>query len=88
MSHFVHAQGVPLLVSPQLLRSKGLGQIDLAIFHKQQLNIYEVKKTLPTIFSGPNTVQRRRLLRTQKFLAEIFKCPTHLVWIDENFCKS
>jgi hypothetical protein len=88
LSRFVHSQGVPLLISPHLLRQKGMGQLDLAIFQKQQLYLYEVKKTLRPglVISFP--AQRRRLAKTQNYLANLFKCPTRLVWIDENFCKS
>jgi hypothetical protein len=65
-----------------------MGQVDLAIFSKGQLQIYEVKKTIRPSFAQSYVSQRRRLAKTQNFLAQIFKCPTHLVWIDENFCKS
>lgn len=70
-----HAKGVPLLISPALLRERNLGQIDLARITKQKngffLEIGEVKSSL----IGCEVYefrQRQRLLKAQQFLSSLF----------------
>lgn len=70
-----HGQGTPLLVSPQLLRSRSLGQIDLARIRKDKegwlLEIGEVKSSEV----GEEQFlrfQKSRLMNAQKFLAGLF----------------
>ncbi|MCM2348480.1 MAG: hypothetical protein NDI69_00575 [Bacteriovoracaceae bacterium] len=70
-----HAQGTALLVSPQLLRSRSLGQIDLARIRKDKdgwlLEIAEVKSSEV----GEEQFlrfQKSRLMNAQKFLAGLF----------------
>lgn len=68
-----HQEGLPLLVSPVVLRSRGLGQIDLARFVKgpeMVLEICEVKSS--KLGSQSMREQRRRLLQASAFLASVF----------------
>lgn len=75
ISRTFHSLGFPLLVSPQLLRTRSLGQVDLARITKDQhgwlLEIGEVKSS--TI--GEELFQRHQKLRltaSQKFLSGLF----------------
>ena len=78
-----HAEGTPLLVSHQLLRSRDLGQIDLARVRKDRggewlLEIGEVKSSIigsEMMIRG----QRARLFGSQKFLSGIFGFPSRLI---------
>lgn len=74
-SKVFHAEGSPLLVSPLVLRSRDLGQIDLARIRKDKidwlLEIGEVKSSQvgqEQLLRG----QKIRLLNSQKFLSGIF----------------
>ena len=59
----------PLLVDPTLLRSFGLGQVDLAFFQREKIVIVEVKGR-----AHPNNKQYMRIYRTAHWLGELFKC--------------
>lgn len=70
-----HSEGAPLLVSSLVLRSRDLGQIDLARIRKDKsdwlLEIGEVKSSQvgqEQFLRG----QKQRLLNSQKFLSGIF----------------
>jgi hypothetical protein len=70
-----HREGMALLVSPQLLRERQLGQIDLARLRKDSqgwiIEVAEVKSSeigLEMILRG----QRSRLFSSIKFLSGIF----------------
>lgn len=70
-----HSVGCPLLVSPQLLRTRSLGQIDLARIIKDQhgwlIEIGEVKSsTIGEEFFHRH--QKIRLTASQKFLSGLF----------------
>ena len=76
-----HATGIPLLVSPALLRLRNLGQIDLARLKKDQqgwmVEIGEVKSSV----IGEEQMERfqkKRLYSTQHFLAGLFGYRTKL----------
>ncbi len=84
-----HREGIPLLVSEELLRSRNLGQIDVARFQSswagQILEIAEVKSSQ----TGEDQMQRRqnrRLKQSMQFLASLFGRPARLVLIkpEEN----
>ena len=65
----IHKKGIPLLVSPLLLRSYGLGQIDLAIFEKNELvKIFEVKSSIPVV----SVSQNKRIKKAAEFIGLIF----------------
>lgn len=89
-----HSEGIPLLVSPQLLRTRDLGQLDLARLRKVKeewrIEIAEVKSSqtgMVAILRG----QRRRILSAANFLSGIFGYPavfkvlTKEVIPEENF---
>ena len=62
-------KGIPLLVSPLLLRSYGLGQIDLALFEKNDLvKIFEIKSSIPAVSLN----QRKRIKKAAEFIGLIF----------------
>ncbi|MBG08659.1 MAG: hypothetical protein CME68_07865 [Halobacteriovoraceae bacterium] len=78
-SRFFHERGVPVLVSQDLLRKRGLGQVDVCFFKKERgriiLKLIEVKSSPHTFFSQK---QRRRLLGACSFLSKVFNVPSSL----------
>ena len=68
-SSYLHAQGVALLVDPALLRARGLGQIDVAIFTSYSIKIFEIKASSGARLS---VKQRCRLRASGDFLAQVF----------------
>ncbi len=63
-----HSMYQSLLVSDKSLRSRNLGQIDIAFFAKNQLVVLEVKSS--------GTIKQRQLQRLEKssrFLSGLFK---------------
>lgn len=79
--HF-HSLGTPVLVSSLILRSKGLGQIDVAYIQKTfhwKLKIIEIKtKTVPS------RKQWLRLLGAQDFLGKVLEMESKL---EVKFCQ-
>lgn len=77
-----HSEGLPLLVSPALLRSRDLGQIDLARLKKDKegwvVEVGEVKSSELGVEQMVKS-QMRRLFASQKFLASVFGHRTKLV---------
>jgi hypothetical protein len=76
-----HSQGIPLLVSPCLLRSRNLGQIDLARFMKSHegwvLELGEVKSSDMGLEQMGRS-QKKRLLNSLHFLGGLFGHATKL----------
>lgn len=72
-SQKVHTQGVPLLLSADLLRSRGLGQVDLATYdpHMKVISLFEVKSSAFGVESM-SYIQDNRLRLTQVFLSSLF----------------
>lgn len=77
-----HQEGIPLLVSPQLLRSRDLGQIDLSRMVKKKgewiIEVSEVKSSSvgeENFFRG----QKMRLTRAMQFLSSLFGASTRLI---------
>ena len=74
-----HEKGIPVLVSQDLLRKRGLGQVDLCFFKKEygrvSLSVVEVKSSSYPFLSKK---QRRRLLGACSFLSKIFNVPSGL----------
>lgn len=66
---------VSVLVSPQVLRSRGCGQVDLACFdiRERRLTIYEVKSS--NIIASK---QFSRLRRSSDFLSHVLNCSTFI----------
>jgi hypothetical protein len=77
-----HKKGIPLLVSPTLLRSRDLGQIDLARIIKDKdgwiLEIGEVKSSSVGEKQMEKS-QKSRLFSSQKFLGGLFGHRTKLL---------
>lgn len=77
-----HQVGIPLLVSPTLLRSRNLGQIDLGRITKDRkgwlVEIAEVKSSLVGVVQMQRS-QQKRLFGVQQFLAGLFGHRTLLV---------
>jgi hypothetical protein len=76
-----HADGLPLLVSPKLLRSRELGQLDLARMKKKESWILEVAE-VKTSSVGDEALergQRKRIVNAAKFLSGIFGCPVKFI---------
>jgi hypothetical protein len=85
-----HQEGIPLLVSPLLLRERSLGQIDLARIKKDKMGwiieIGEVKSSqLGTEVSA--RWQRARLMGAQKFLSALFGHRSKLFIFSDEDCK-
>lgn len=71
-SKSIHAKGIPVLLSPLVLRSYGCGQVDLALMKKIYSNwvieLYEVKT------SGIiGTKQKNRLKNAARFVSMILE---------------
>lgn len=81
-SQTFHSEGIPLLVSHNLLRSRDLGQIDLARLKKDRedwvLEVGEVKSSELGVELMIRS-QMRRLLAAQRFLSSLFGHRTKLV---------
>lgn len=73
-----HKERVPVLVSPKLLRSKMLGQVDCAWLEPQQSLIVAECKSGRGYLMDP---QRRRLEKSCFFLSQLFNKKTVLVRI-------
>lgn len=68
-----HQRGIPILISPMLLRKKGLGQIDLAHLVNNKVIVYEIKSSRIGKQSLYRGKQITRLRRSTFWLARIFK---------------
>lgn len=83
-SSFYHKRCVPALVSSLVLRSKNLGQIDIAYLEKNKnkswvLVILETKSSL-----YPSRHQLIRLRRTQDYLSRLLEMESKL---EVKFCQ-
>lgn len=80
-----HNLGKPFLVSSLLLRSNGLGQVDVAYLQKnsQDLN-WKVKIIEVKTKTAPSRQQWQRLLKTQDFLSKVLEMESKL---EVKFCQ-
>lgn len=83
VSHSFHDSGVPLLVSPLVLRQRSLGQLDLCVFKKDGLFVAECKYGDGLLSFG----QRKRLVASCHLLINLFDCPVQLFLL-YGFAKS
>jgi len=85
-SSHLHNGEIPLLVSSQLLRRRGMGQIDVACLRRDRLIVAECKSG-QSILSNK---QRRRLGHSLFFLGCIFDLRGILIKVQssEGFAKS
>jgi len=69
----IHSQNTALLISPKILRSRGMGQVDLACYDSKNKKIIlvEVKSSEFGIMSLQGN-QMRRLMHVQSFLSQLF----------------
>ena len=67
-SKVFHQRGVPILVSPLLLRKRDLGQIDLCVKSEKSFIAAECKLGEGRV----SLVQRKRLLKSLKFISFLF----------------
>lgn len=78
-----HQKGIPLLVSPLVLRSKNMGQVDMARILDNQIEVAEVKS------GGHISVsQQSRLLKSAEFLSIILKKSAKLTFAFRQKNKS
>ncbi|MBC7430036.1 MAG: hypothetical protein H7336_15585 [Bacteriovorax sp.] len=83
-SQTLHQKGVPALVSPMVLRSHHLGQIDIAYLERRPdktwvLKIVEMKTSL-----HPSVHQMKRLRKTQDYLSRVLDMEALL---EVKFCQ-
>lgn len=83
VSRSLHKEGVPLLISPLLLRRRGCGQIDVSIIKKDHIIVAECKYGRSEI----SYKQRLRLWAAGRLLLVIFDKPVQLLKI-KTFAKS
>lgn len=78
-----HRRGHPCLISSLVLRSRGMGQIDVATLQKigtrKVLTLVEVKTS-----TVPGSFQWQRLKKSQDFLAKLLEVETKL---EVKFCQ-
>ena len=76
-----HSTGIPLLVSPDLLRQRGLGQIDLSRMQKKENWVIEIAEVKSSSVGEDAFVrnQRKRIVSTGKFLSGIFGAPVKFI---------
>lgn len=82
ISRTFHSEGIPLLVSPVLLRHRQMGQIDLARLRKDRagwlIEMGEVKSSeIGEEVMGQG--QKKRLRSSQHFLSALLGHPTRLI---------
>lgn len=79
-----HAEGIPVLVSPQLLRSRDLGQLDLIRLNKDKqgwmLEVAEVKSS-QTGAEASLRGQRSRIFSAQNFLSSLLGVRTRFCYL-------
>jgi hypothetical protein len=76
-----HSEGLPLLISPQLLRERDLGQIDLARLLKKEnwvIEIAEVKSSAMG-FEAFQRGQRKRIILAGNFFSGILGYPVRFI---------
>lgn len=83
ISKVFHGEGVPFLISPMLLRRRGLGQIDVCYWRKNKIIAAECKLGEGFITSQ----QKDRLKHSIHFLGNIFNCSVELKLV-YGFAKS
>ena len=76
-----HTQHNAVLVSPKLLRSKGLGQIDVSYMENNKIIILEVKSSRIGKQVCYSSKQITRLRYSTLFLCQVFKLKSELKFI-------
>jgi len=83
-SKYFHRECVPALVSSLILRSKNLGQIDIAYLERDHKKTWVLKivETKSSVY--PSRSQMMRLRRTQDYLSRLLEMAAIL---EVKFCK-
>ena len=83
LSHSIsfHAEGFPLLISPDLLRKRDLGQIDLSRMQKKSEWLIEIAEVKSSSVGEDAFArgQRKRLIAAGNFLSGIFGAPVKFI---------
>ena len=79
-----HKNGVPFLVSPLLLRSQNLGQIDVALLEKNSSKLWFVRIVELKSCQALSKRQYLRLKKTQDYLSRVLDIEVKL---EVNFCQ-
>lgn len=74
MSLKLHTEARALLVSPLVLRERGLGQVDVVNLEKAVITVWEIKSSLK-----PRVKQIMRLSAAACFLSQIFSKSVRLL---------
>ncbi len=80
----LHRKGVPALVSPLVLRSLHLGQIDVAYLERTPKKTWVLKIIESKSSTAPSVSQMKRLRKTQDYLSKVLDMTAIL---EVNFCK-
>lgn len=73
-SNRLHSLGIPLLVEPRVLQSRGCGQVDIArIDQNKNICIFEIKSS-----RFITRAQKVRLRKSAIFLSSVFDMPCRL----------
>jgi hypothetical protein len=83
-SLFFHHRGVAVLVSPLVLRSLNLGQIDVAYLDRTSKKAWVLVIIESKSAFYPSILQLRRLRKTQDYLSRVLDMPAKL---EVNFCQ-
>ncbi len=79
-----HKIGIPTLVSPMLLRSLNLGQIDIAYLERLQNKTWVLKIIETKSSFYPSAHQMNRLRKTQDYLSKVLDMEALL---EVKFCQ-
>ena len=77
VSYDLHLENTPVLISSQLLRRYGCGQVDVSYIKDHLLFLIEVKSSEIGV-SSYFTKQYLRMLRTAKLLSSLLQMPIKL----------
>lgn len=85
----LHSIGTPFLISSLFLRSRDLGQVDIAYFHNKTLYFIEVKNSVLGVSKLYSSTQISRLKKAAKFFSIIFDVNTRVKSVaqKESFAK-
>ena len=78
LTQYIHSQLTPVLIDAQLLRKRGLGQVDCCALDSQALYLFEAKFSQFQRSNLLSLSQQRRLKRSGNFLSLLFKRPYYL----------
>lgn len=79
-SRFWHQKGIPLLVSADILRTRSMGQVDLAVITQMQIIVIECKSSIVGVEGTQLSRQYHRLKNSADFIAKIFNKNILLKW--------